>query len=271
MNRRSWLRSIALTLRSRSPRASARRRPPIRTRRGATSARCCSRIARSRTARASSIWPPQRAHDAAIVPIEIVAEIPQTPERHIRTVHLVIDQNPAPVAGVFHLSPRAAAPARHAGAHQRIHQRPRHRRDQRRPAVHGQPVREGIGRLLGAGAQGPRAGDGPPRPDEDQGADAVPAGFTQRGPAADQPSQLFRHADGPAQPPLDPAALRARDPRQLRRPRDSAGGRRHLAEREPLDPLLLRAGGPGELSVRVVDSAEQEFSARLALGGAARS
>ena len=29
--------------------------------------------------------------------------------------------------------------------------------------------------------------------------------------------------------------------------------------------------GPGELSVRVVDSAEQEFSARLALGGAARS
>ena len=48
---------------------------------------------------------PERAHDAAIVPIEIAADIPQTPERYIKTVHLVIDENPAPVAGVFHLSP----------------------------------------------------------------------------------------------------------------------------------------------------------------------
>lgn len=50
---------------------------------------------------------PQRAHDAAIVPVEIVADIPQTPERYIETVHLVIDQNPAPVAGVFHLTPES--------------------------------------------------------------------------------------------------------------------------------------------------------------------
>lgn len=48
---------------------------------------------------------PERAHDAAIVPIQIVAEIPQTPEHYVETVHLVIDQNPAPVAGVFHLTP----------------------------------------------------------------------------------------------------------------------------------------------------------------------
>jgi sulfur-oxidizing protein SoxY len=48
---------------------------------------------------------PERAHDAAVVPIEIEALIPQAPERYIKTVHLVIDDNPAPVAGVFHLSP----------------------------------------------------------------------------------------------------------------------------------------------------------------------
>lgn len=48
---------------------------------------------------------PTRAHDAAVVPLTVRAELPQTPERHIRTVHLLIDQNPAPVAGVFHLTP----------------------------------------------------------------------------------------------------------------------------------------------------------------------
>ena len=44
---------------------------------------------------------PVRAYDAAIVPIRVVAEVPQTPGRFIKTVHLVIDNNPSPVAGVF--------------------------------------------------------------------------------------------------------------------------------------------------------------------------
>ena len=52
---------------------------------------------------------PYRAHDAAIVPLEIIALIPQTSERSIKTVHLVIDQNPAPVAGVFHLTPQSGS------------------------------------------------------------------------------------------------------------------------------------------------------------------
>jgi sulfur-oxidizing protein SoxY len=52
---------------------------------------------------------PDRAHDAAIVPLEITALIPQTPERYIKTIHLVIDQNPAPVAGVFHLTPASGS------------------------------------------------------------------------------------------------------------------------------------------------------------------
>lgn len=50
---------------------------------------------------------PYRAQDAAIVPIAIEAAIPQTAERYIRTVTLVIDENPVPVAAVFHLTPQS--------------------------------------------------------------------------------------------------------------------------------------------------------------------
>ncbi|NJO36911.1 MAG: quinoprotein dehydrogenase-associated SoxYZ-like carrier, partial [Rhizobiales bacterium] len=48
---------------------------------------------------------PERAEDAAVVPIKVTADIPQTEERYIEKIHLVIDRNPAPVAGVFHLTP----------------------------------------------------------------------------------------------------------------------------------------------------------------------
>jgi sulfur-oxidizing protein SoxY len=48
---------------------------------------------------------PARASDAAVVPVSVKALIPQTPERYIKAVHLIIDQNPAPVAGVFRLFP----------------------------------------------------------------------------------------------------------------------------------------------------------------------
>ena len=44
---------------------------------------------------------PQRAEDAAIVPIAIRAMFEQTRERHIRQVTLVIDNNPSPLAAVF--------------------------------------------------------------------------------------------------------------------------------------------------------------------------
>jgi sulfur-oxidizing protein SoxY len=108
MNRPSWLRSIALTLglalaASLGPAAAADPdaawgdiREMLFAEREIQDGRGVIHLAA-----------PQRAHDAAIVPIEIVAEIPQTPERYIRTVHLVIDQDPAPVAGVFHLTPES--------------------------------------------------------------------------------------------------------------------------------------------------------------------
>lgn len=50
---------------------------------------------------------PYRAYDAAIVPITMVAEMPQSPERYIKSITLVIDENPAPVAAVFGLTPRS--------------------------------------------------------------------------------------------------------------------------------------------------------------------
>jgi sulfur-oxidizing protein SoxY len=48
---------------------------------------------------------PTRAYDAAIVPITIALAAPQTAERHVTSVSLVIDHNPSPLAAVFHLQP----------------------------------------------------------------------------------------------------------------------------------------------------------------------
>jgi len=48
---------------------------------------------------------PDRAHDAAVVPIGIGADFPQTDARYIKTITLIVDQNPVPVVGTFHLSP----------------------------------------------------------------------------------------------------------------------------------------------------------------------
>lgn len=45
---------------------------------------------------------PERAHDAAVVPVAVTALAPAQP---IRTLHLIVDNNPAPVAAVFHLPP----------------------------------------------------------------------------------------------------------------------------------------------------------------------
>ena len=54
-----------------------------------------------------AIEAPYRANDAAIVPIDIAALRPQSAEQYIKNIVLVIDQNPAPVAAVFHLGPQS--------------------------------------------------------------------------------------------------------------------------------------------------------------------
>jgi sulfur-oxidizing protein SoxY len=44
---------------------------------------------------------PGRAEDAALMPLAIRAQFEQTPQRHIRKVWLVIDNNPSPLSSVF--------------------------------------------------------------------------------------------------------------------------------------------------------------------------
>ncbi len=48
---------------------------------------------------------PHRAEDATVVPISINAQFPQTDNRYIKTLYLFADNNPAPLAGTFHLTP----------------------------------------------------------------------------------------------------------------------------------------------------------------------
>ncbi len=50
---------------------------------------------------------PARAMDAATVPVTVKALMPQSTDRYIKTVHLIVDENPAPVAGIFHFFPES--------------------------------------------------------------------------------------------------------------------------------------------------------------------
>jgi sulfur-oxidizing protein SoxY len=50
---------------------------------------------------------PARAADAAVVPIAINAQFPQTSTRYIRKLYLFIDENPEPYAGSFEFTPEA--------------------------------------------------------------------------------------------------------------------------------------------------------------------
>lgn len=50
---------------------------------------------------------PKRAKDAAIVPVSISAQIPQTEKRYIKVIYLIIDKNPGALAGKFHFTPKS--------------------------------------------------------------------------------------------------------------------------------------------------------------------
>jgi sulfur-oxidizing protein SoxY len=50
---------------------------------------------------------PARAADAAVVPIAINAQFPQTPAHYIKTIYLFIDENPEPYAGSFEFTPES--------------------------------------------------------------------------------------------------------------------------------------------------------------------
>ncbi|OUR86385.1 quinoprotein dehydrogenase-associated SoxYZ-like carrier, partial [Methylophaga sp. 42_8_T64] len=48
---------------------------------------------------------PIRAEDAAIVPIAVKSLVAQTPDKYIKHIHIVIDNNPEPYSANFTLSP----------------------------------------------------------------------------------------------------------------------------------------------------------------------
>ena len=50
---------------------------------------------------------PVRAENGAVVPIKILSQFPQTEDRYIKTITLLIDDNPVPLAGTFHFTPRS--------------------------------------------------------------------------------------------------------------------------------------------------------------------
>jgi sulfur-oxidizing protein SoxY len=54
---------------------------------------------------------PGRAEDAAIVPLTVRATLAPTETRRVRSLTIVIDENPAPVAATFHIGPSAIVPA----------------------------------------------------------------------------------------------------------------------------------------------------------------
>lgn len=54
-----------------------------------------------------SLEAPVRAEDGAVVPVRIKAGFPQSEDRYIKTLSLVIDKNPAPLAGNFHFMPNS--------------------------------------------------------------------------------------------------------------------------------------------------------------------
>ena len=50
---------------------------------------------------------PYRAEDPALVPLQITSRIPQAPERYIKSITLVIDNNPIPFAASFQFTPES--------------------------------------------------------------------------------------------------------------------------------------------------------------------
>jgi sulfur-oxidizing protein SoxY len=48
---------------------------------------------------------PERAEDAAVVPVAIRTRLAQNPGLYVRRLYLIVDNNPAPLAAVFNLTP----------------------------------------------------------------------------------------------------------------------------------------------------------------------
>jgi sulfur-oxidizing protein SoxY len=52
---------------------------------------------------------PLVAEDGRIVPVMIETDLPQTAERYVKAIHLIVDHNPDPHLAAFHLTPAIGA------------------------------------------------------------------------------------------------------------------------------------------------------------------
>lgn len=215
---------------------------------------------------------PQRAHDAAIVPIEIVAEIPQTAERYIETVHLVIDENPAPVAGVFHLTPESGRAT--IATRVRIN-----------AYTNVRAIAETNDGQLYMASRFVKASGGcsaPALKDHEQAMARLgqiklrPLAPFQVG-APNEAQVLISHPNYSGMQ-MDPVTRHWIPPHYVREIHISYDGQPILRvesdisfSENPSIHFSFVPKGPGELSVRVVDSEEREFSASTSLGAAAES
>ncbi len=48
---------------------------------------------------------PLRPDNAAAVPIAVKSAVPQTPDRYVKNIFIIVDNNPEPLVGAFHLTP----------------------------------------------------------------------------------------------------------------------------------------------------------------------
>lgn len=70
-------------------------------------ARILREITRGRPIRRGnlSLDMPVAAEDGRIVPVIIESDLPMTPERYVKSIHLIVDHNPDAHLAAFHLSP----------------------------------------------------------------------------------------------------------------------------------------------------------------------
>ncbi len=184
---------------------------------------------------------PRRAEDSALVPIGMRVNFADDDKRTLQSLTLVIDENPAPVAGTFTIGPRSGVTSISTRVRVNSYSYVRaDRRTQRRQALWRQGFREGVRRMLGAGVIECRRhqivlGQMKFRTFRAEAGALPEAQFMMRHP------QNFGPADGPVDAALHPAVL-YREPQDLagRRSRDGDGWRdRDLGRSE--HPFQLQA------------------------------
>ena len=161
---------------------------------------------------------PRRAEDAAVVPIGMRVNFTAGDKRTLQSLTLVIDENPAPVAGNVHDRPAFRRDIDfYTRPGQYLFLCARRCRTQRWPALWRQGLRESLRRLLRAGGGECRRHQVDARSDE---IPHLPFGGRRaaRGPDHAAPPPEFRSADGPVDAALRAAVF-------YREPEDLAGRR----------------------------------------------